>query len=106
MIIAYSHEFPTSDELTSFLQAYTTEMNNIDHTRLRQLSNDQQHYVIAAYEGEQLIGVGYLPFTGIDQLNLNEYTWVLETYSKRGIDQNIQKLLLAEWKFSPAAAMC
>jgi hypothetical protein len=98
--IAYINEVPEVKSLQTFMQEYRVEYGHQSLWGLdKQVS--EPGYVISAYDNNRLIGLGFIPADASEPKVESCSIYVLPAYAKRGIETNVNKLLLAEWKFSP-----
>lgn len=104
MKIAYINEFPQGKDLEAFMQEY--RMGN-GQSSLAEFANaaNEPGYVIAAYDNNRLVAIGIAPADEPAPQMDSAAVFVLPVYGKRGIETNVYKLLLAEWKFSPVTAV-
>jgi hypothetical protein len=94
MKIAYINEFPEVSKFQAFMQEYECSIHPVD----------EREHVIAAYDNNRLVAIGFAArhlLTPIEASTVH----VLSAYAQRGIEGNVVKLLLAECKFSPKAAL-
>jgi hypothetical protein len=101
MKIAYINQAPEENNFDDFMQEYRIENGHSGLTAMKQ--NDTGH-VISAYDDNRLVAIGYTPAdASVPQIESAEI-YVLPAYRTRGIESNVYKLLLAEWKFCPVTA--
>lgn len=101
MKIAYVNEEPGQIEWNDFINDYTDKMHKTDDLSWGRANNEGPCYVIAAYDNELLVAIGYLSVDSTGPQLDSSIIHVLPAYRHRGIEITMQKLLLAEWKFSP-----
>jgi hypothetical protein len=101
MKIAYINQAPEENNLEEFMQEYRIEHGQSGLTAMNR--NDTGH-VISAYDLNRLVAIGYTPANASAPQIESADIYVLPAYRTRGIESNVYKLLLAEWKFCPVTA--
>jgi hypothetical protein len=99
--IAYINQVPEGNDLEAFMQEYRLEQG---HSEIEDMGKHESCHVISAYDHNRLVAVGFTP-TDVSAPKLESAEiYVLPAYAKRGLESNVYKLLLAEWKYCPEAA--
>jgi hypothetical protein len=101
MKIAYINQAPEKTSFEDFMQEYRIEHG---HSKLTAMNKNDTGHVISAYDHNRLVAIGFTPAdASAPQIETAEI-YVLPAYRTRGIESNVYKLLLAEWKFCPVPA--
>lgn len=101
MKIAYINQAPEDNCLRDFMQEYRIEHG---HPGLTAIKRHDTGHVISAYDHNRLVSIGYTPADASAPQMESAEIYVLPAYQTRGIESNVYKLLLAEWKFCPMTA--
>jgi hypothetical protein len=101
MKIAYINQAPKENNLEVFMQEYRMEH---EHSGVAAMNQIETGHVISAYDHNRLVAIGYTPADASAPQIESAEIYVLPAYRTRGIESNVYKLLLAEWKFRPVAA--
>ncbi|SEB96909.1 hypothetical protein [Paenibacillus sp. GP183] len=101
MKIAYINQAPEESSLGDFMQEYRIEHGRTGLTAIKE--HDTGH-VISAYDNNRLVAIGYTPADASAPQMESAEIYVLPDYRTRGIESNVYKLLLAEWKYCPVTA--
>jgi GNAT superfamily N-acetyltransferase len=101
MKISYLNESPEAFQFDLFIHDYTLEMNNSDMHQQIKAAHACSDYVISAYDGQKLVALGFLSSTKQYSQMETCRIYVLPSYQLRGVGSNVQKLLVAEQRFSP-----
>jgi hypothetical protein len=100
MKIAFINQAPEENNLEDFMQEYRIE----HEPGLTAMNRNDTGHVISAYDHNRLVAIGYSPADASAPQIESAEIYVLPAYRTRGIERNVYKLLLAEWKFGPVTA--